>query len=227
MLKCQFHCHSGPELFDNINYSAEELIERAAKLNYEVLSFTHHRRLFFTEEIRKYAEKHEILLIPGIEFEINKRHILGINIDKEIEKVDSYKKLKEYKKSHPNCLIMAAHPFFPGTTTLGKDLVKNIELFDAIENSFCYTKKINFNKKAEKVAKKYNKRFIATSDCHVIKYLDLGYVMVDAEKNTPSIIKAIKAGKTKNHHSPITLFKVFQIISTINLRNIYKKIFKK
>ncbi len=225
-LKCQFHCHSSLDPVDRIAYSPYQAIDKAAELNYDVLSFTHHQQFIFDEKWRDYAKEKDILLIPGVEFEIQKKHILCINVDQEIEKVDSFKKLKEYRKSHPNCLIIAAHPYFPGKSTLKNLLEENIELFDAIENSFCYTKHIDYNKKAKEVAKKHNKTYLGTADCHILECLDIGYTEVEAEKNIKSIFEAIKKGKVKNHFTPQPYFKLSKIFSSMMLGSFLRKISK-
>ena len=199
MLKCQFHSHAFGDPVDHINYSAKDLIKEAAKLKYNVLSITCHKKRLFNDDLKKFAKKKGILLLPGIEFEINNQHILGININDDIKEVDSFEKLKKYRETYPDCFIIAAHPYFPGKNTLKKNLEKHIELFDAIELSFCYTSTINFNKKAIKIGKKYNKPILATADCHILSYLNIGYIKVDAQKDAKSIFKAIKEGNYKNH----------------------------
>ena len=207
-LKCQLHTHCYGDLIDNINYSAKTLINEAAKLNYNVLSITCHRKLLFNKDLQNYAKKKGILLIPGIEFEINNKHILGINVDKKIMAVDTFTKLSKYKKSHPDCLIIAPHPFFPTKHCLKNKLINNIHLFDAIEISWAYTKTKNYNKKAIESAKHFNKPLIATSDCHILNYLDAGYIHLDSEKNPKSIIKAIKNNKIEIHTKPTSYFKI-------------------
>jgi len=223
MLKCQFHCHAFGDPVDFINYSPKELIDEAARLKYDVISITCHRKRLFDKDLEKYAKDKGILLIPGIEFEINKQHILGINIDKEIEKVDSFQKLEKYRKSHPHCFIIAPHPYFPEKCVLGKNLEKHIDLFDGIENSFCYTSTINFNKKAIKIAKKYKKPLIATADCHILSYLNIAYVKINAKKDVKSIFKALKKGNFKNHTKATSYFKIARMIIQISLQNMFKK----
>lgn len=224
MLKCQFHCHAQGDPIDSINYSPKKLIDEAAKLNFDVLCITCHRKILFTEELKKYAATKNILLIRSIEFEINKKHILGINIDEEILKVDSFAKLKVYRKNHPQSLIIAAHPFFPGKTCLHEDLINNIDLFDAIENSFAYTHLTNFNKKAITTAHKYNKPLVATADCHILSYLNIGYTLVDSEKNIPAVINAIKKDQIKIFTKSTSYLKIFRFFVQIKLQNIITKL---
>ncbi|MBI4234778.1 hypothetical protein HY604_00595 [Candidatus Peregrinibacteria bacterium] len=211
-LKCQFHCHVQGDPLDNIQHTAKELLTHAKKVGFDVVSITCHRKIHFSKTLEQYAQKLDILLIPGIEFEINGKHILCINAHKNIEKVDSYEKLEIYKKAHQDSLIIAAHPFFPGKIALQKDLPKNIDLFDAIENSFCYTKKIDFNKKAQKLAQQHNKPFLALADCHILPYLDIGYIKVKAQKNASAIIKAIKNHQYQNFTEPKSLWQITKIL---------------
>jgi len=203
------------------------LVDEAKKLGYDVLSITSHRKVIFTKELKEYAQRKGILLIPGIEFEINKKHILGINVDKEIEEIKTFEELETYKSTHKNCLIIAPHPFFPGRTTLKKDLIENIKLFDAIEYSFCYTSTKNFNKKAISIAKESNLPMISTADCHDLKDLDISYSLIRSQKNTIEIIDTIKKSsfsdkKIKLITKPISYFKIGKIIVRQEIKNFFK-----
>lgn len=228
MLKCQFHVHASGDSRDYIPYSPQDLIKRAAQLKYDAIAITCHCKVIFTKALENYAKQHNIILIPGIELEIDKKHILGINIDPNIEKVQTYKQLQEYKSTHPNCLIIAPHPFFPTGNCLKEKLIENIEVFDAIEHSFCYTTTKNYNRAAIGIAKKYHKPLIATSDSHFIENLDLGYTFVESKKDLNSIIKAVKQNKIKIVHTPIGYFKIFKtILKGFFLTIFFKKFLKR
>lgn len=227
MLKCQFHVHVSGDSEDYIPYSPQDLIKRAQQLDYDVVAITCHRKVVFTKALQNYAREHKIILISGIELEIDKKHILAINIDPSIEKVKTFQQLREYKAAHPDSLIIAPHPFFPGKVCLKEKLIENIDIFDAIENSFCYTTTKDYNNKALLLAKKYNKPVVATSDSHSLKNLDLGYSLIDSKKDIHSIIKAVKQNKVTLVHSPTTYFKIFKTLLTgLFLKLIFKKIFK-
>lgn len=226
MLKCQFHVHTKGDLEDLISYTPEQLIDRATELKYAVLSITCHRIVIFDKKLREYAKKKGILLIPGVEFEIDSRHILGINVDKDIENVNNFKKLKKYRSSHPECLIIATHPFFPTKKSLKEEFTKNIEFFDAVENSFAYTKIINFNKKTLKLAQAHSKPVIATADCHILRYLNIGYTLIEAERNISAIIAAIKKNKIKNITEPTSHINIFLFFLQTILQNFIGKLKK-
>ncbi len=208
MLKCQFHTHAAGDPIDFIAHSPTDLIRKAAREGYDVLAITCHRKIVFSRSIERYAKRKGVILLKSVEFEINHMHILGINVDEDIYRVSSFEELAEYRTSHPDCLIIAAHPFFPGRVCLGKNLIKHIHLFDAVENSFCYTKLINFNKRIFAL----KKPVVATSDCHILEHLNLGHTLVEAKKNPTSIIRAVKAGKVQAIHKPLKFSQLFTIV---------------
>ncbi|MFA7686150.1 MAG: PHP-associated domain-containing protein, partial [Candidatus Gracilibacteria bacterium] len=182
-----------------------------------------HKKVIFTKALQNYAQQHGIILISGIEMEINKKHILALNIDPTIEKVKTFPELREYKKRHPDCLIIAPHPFFPSKEALKDALIENIDIFDSIEHSFCYTKSKNYNHKALLLAEKYSKPVVATSDCHFLKNLDLGYTFVNSEKNISAILNAIKKNKITIHHSPISYFQITKMLLMMTFSRLIKK----
>lgn len=211
-LKVQFHVHTKDDPLDKPKHTAKEMLDFAASKEYDVVSITHHDGYFFNEEIFAYAEKLGILLIPGIEKTIERRHVLIINATHDVEKIVTFYDLCKYKKSHPDCLIIAPHPYFPRGFCLQEKLLQNINLFDAIEYSWFFTKKVNlFNKKAENIAKLHRKPLMATSDNHMLKYFDQGYTLVHAEKNWPSIREAIVNNKIEMHPTPLTTEQFFKI----------------
>lgn len=226
MLKVQLHCHCYGDPVDHINYSAKELIDEAQRLKYDALCITLHRRLLFSKKLQKYAAKKDVLLIPGIEFEINNKHIVAVNAHEDILAVDDFKKLAIYRKNHPESLIIAPHPFFPTDECLQNDLINNILLFDAIEISWAYTKTKNYNRKAIELAKRWRKPLLATADCHILKELDIGYTIVEARKDTRSIVKAIRENKIKIHTKPTNYFKIARFMIQIHWQNYREKLKK-
>lgn len=215
MLKVQLHCHCYGDPVDHINYTAKELIDEAKKLQYDALTITLHKKLFFNKKIYKYAAKQGVLLIPGIEFEINEKHIVAVNAHQDILTVDDFKKLATYRQNHPETLIIAPHPFFPTKYCLGKDLIDNILLFDAIEISWSYTKTKDYNKKAIELAKRWRKPLVATADCHILKDLNIGYTLVEARKDPVSIVKAIRKNNLENYTKPTSYFKIAKFMIQI------------
>ena len=214
-LKAQLHVHSKSDKRDYISSSEKQIIDKAHSLGYEVLAFTCHDSVIFSDELKKYAEEKGILLIPGIEKEIEKCHVVILNANKKAENIHTFKDLKKYKKNHPKSLICAPHMYYPRhffIKTFPK-IIKHLELFDAIEHSYFYTKFYNsYNKKAESLAKKHHVPTLGTSDNHVLKYFDKTYSLIDAEKNWKSIANAIKKGKIEIKTKPMKFTEIIHAL---------------
>jgi len=226
MLKAELHSHtSEDDKEDVIDYSAKDLIDYLAKRGYEVAALTLHDKLLFNEELRKYAEKKGILLIPGYEPRIKGRDVLIYNVSqKDIEGIKTFEDIYELKKRKPDVLIVAAHPYFVKSYCLKGLLVKHIALFDAVEYSHFFFPCLNLNKKGQKVAKKNNKPMVGTSDAHFLEQLNHTYTLIDSEKNVDAVISAIKKGKVKVVAEPLPL-KVFLKIAFWSMMHTVKEIF--
>ena len=207
--KVQFHCHSGSDPEDCLFHSDKDVIDRAAQHNYDVLALTCHNAVVHTNELAQYAKQKGILLIPGIEKTVEKKHVVIINASKDAEFIDTFKDLETYKKNNPDCLIFAPHPYHPlpiKSVSLGKHLDENIHLFDAVEWSSFYSKLGKFNKKAQKKAAQFGLPMIGTADNHVLKYLNYTYSIVQApQKTVHDIINAVKKGNLEIKTKPMNL----------------------
>jgi len=223
MIKTNFHFHTSDDPRDRISYSPYKAIDHAGNLGFNALAFTCHQKFTYTKKYADYAEKKGIILVSGIEAKIEGKHVVILNCDKSAEMLKTFKELGKYKKENPHIFIIAPHPFvlYPTRPSLGKKLEKNIKLFDAIELSIFSNKIFNFNKKAEKIAKKYNKPFIATSDTHYLSILDKNYAVINTEeKNPTAIFEAIKQQKFENKTKTMGVFAMTIHLSRACLRKL-------
>jgi predicted metal-dependent phosphoesterase TrpH len=227
MLKADFHLHTHEDLYDSwlVKYSAKDLIRQAAKQKFQVLSITNHMNVFYNKEIRDYAKKKGILLIPGTEARIEGCDVLIINItNRELVRI---KKLDDLEKIKDSCLIIAPHPFSLIGCCLRNKLIKHMDSFHAIEFSHIYTRFlansfssfITGNKKAFKVAKKYHKPFVGTSDAHKMYEFGTTYTLVNSTKKKEDVIQAIKHNKIKLVSNPLPVHLFFRRV----LGAIYKE----
>jgi len=223
LLKADLHLHTKEDPQDKINYSAKELINYMSKLNFDVISITNHNKITYSEELADYARKKNILLIPGVEKTIQEKHILFYNVSQE--EINDIKELDDIKKiKHKKNLIVAAHPFFI-INSLGPKLLKYISLFDAVEYSHFYIKMINFNRKAVKISKKFNKPLLGTSDSHFLFQTGYTYSLINSEKKINSVLKAIKENKVSIRTKPLPIHKFFFMVIFIikdKIRKFYK-----
>lgn len=220
-LKTNLHLHTQDDPQECIDYSFYKMIDQAAELGFEVIALTCHQKFINYPEYYEYASKKKILLIPGIEKTVEKRHVVILNASLEAEKIKTFKELEIYKKENPRVFIIAPHPYFVHCS-LDNNLEKYIRLFDAIENSWFYSKSFNLNKKARLVAAKQNLPFISTSDTHDLKFLDKSYAVIEAkEKTTAAVFEAVREKRFENVTSPRKLFReMLWFLIKLILRNL-------
>lgn len=219
-LKTNLHLHSREDSSDVLKYSIWQAIDKAAELGFEVLAWTPHRQVLCRPEHVEYAKQKGIILFPGIEAKIAGREVVIINCGQEAEKIKTFAELRDYKKTKKEVLILAPHPFFPAKSVLAEKLEENIDLFDAVEKSWFYTPKVDFNIKAAKIATKHQKPLISTSDTHHLRCLNKSYALVDSAKNPAAILAAIRENKFKNFSKPIYLWQAILFLLWLDFRPI-------
>jgi predicted metal-dependent phosphoesterase TrpH len=199
-LKADLHLHTAEDPVDRVRYTAKELIAKAADEGYEVISITNHQQMTFNQDLFFYAKEKGILLIPGMEMTIQKRHVLVLN--PPLRRVCSdFFSLSELRR--PETLIVAPHPYFPGPTSLNGYLLKHLNLFDALEYSHFYSPMINFNQKAVKVSQSFGLPLVGTSDAHLFSQIGSTYSLIYAEKNLEAVFAAIRQNRVKVISRPL------------------------
>jgi predicted metal-dependent phosphoesterase TrpH len=108
-------------------------------------------------------------------------------------------------------LIVAPHPYFPGTYSLNGLLLKHRNLFDALEYCHFYSPRINFNQKAIEVCQSHGFPLIGNSDAHFLSQFGTTYSLIHAEKNLESIFKAIREHRVEVVTRPLTPFEMGSI----------------
>lgn len=220
-LKTSLHIHTHEDPFDwkFIKYSVYDLIDFAESKKFSVLAITLHEKFLFEEKWREYATEKWILLIPWIEINIRNKHIwwshiLVLNCDKKVEEIKTFEDLKLYKQNNPEIFVIAPHPGFDLFNSISlKNLEKYIDLFDTIEHSWFYTGFRNKNSRVKKIAKKYSKPIISTSDTHFLDFIDTDYTLIDSEKlEVKDIFNSIKSWKFENLTKPKKFLDLVKIV---------------
>jgi predicted metal-dependent phosphoesterase TrpH len=204
-VKVSLHLHTTEDINEKypIDYSIFDLIDLSVKNGLKVLALTGHENCATTAKMVKYAAEKGVLLISGIELEIEGGHVLALNIDKSAEAVDSFDKLRQYKKTHPQCFVIAVHPNFKFHSIGLENLQKYRDLFDAVEHSWFYSRWIDLNLRTAQLAKKINLPMIATSDLHTPEYFTTDYAILEVKELTiPAVFEAISKGKIENVSRP-------------------------
>jgi predicted metal-dependent phosphoesterase TrpH len=199
-LKADLHLHTAEDPLDRVRYTAKELISKAADEGFDVISITNHHQMTFNQDLFFHAQGMGILLIPGIEMTIQRRHVLVLN-------PPPYKMCADFfslsKLRRPDTLIIAPHPYFPGTYSLNGYLLKHLNLFDALEYCHFYSPMINFNQRAVEVSQSFGFPLIGNSDAHFLSQLGATYSLIYAEKNLAAVFAAIRQNKVKVVSRPL------------------------
>jgi predicted metal-dependent phosphoesterase TrpH len=202
LLKADFHIHTREDPHDFIRHTAVELLEEAARQAFDVIAITCHNKRLWNETLRRRAEDLGILLIPGVEAAIEGRHTLLLDMPYSRLRVRNFEHVRRIKRD--GGLVIAPHPFFPAPKCLNGKLRENVDLFDAIEFSHFYTRRVDFNRKAVAYAQRMGLPLVGTSDCHRLWQLGTTYTLVEAAARTKeAVFEAIRAGRVRVVTAPL------------------------
>jgi predicted metal-dependent phosphoesterase TrpH len=222
-LKADLHLHTAEDPLDHVRYTAKELISKAADERFDVISITNHHQMTFNQDLFSYAQKRGILLIPGIEITIRRRHVLVLNPPPQRTCSDFF---SLSKLRRPETLIIAPHPYFPGTYSLNGYLLKHLNLFDALEYCHFYSPMINFNQRALEVCQFFGIPLIGNSDAHFLSQLGTTYSLIHAERNLESIFAAIRENQVEVVTRPLKTLEMGSIANRFLRMKLRAKIAK-
>lgn len=208
MIKADLHMHSGEDPEDGLMYPATAIIDKAVGLGYGAIAITLHRKVLDDDRLFDYARRKGLLLIRAVEWRIQGRDVLLYNItQREAEKLRTFEDLRAYKRERgADLLAIAPHPFYM-QHSLGRELERNIDLFDAIELAQLHFPWFDaFNRRAGRIAQKHGKPIVANSDAHNLWMFGRHYTLVDAEPTMPSIFRAIRAGLVEAHSPHVSIW---------------------
>ncbi len=209
-LKADFHLHTNDCVFDGIPHSACQLIDHAARLGFRVLALTNHLYLIFSECWREYALEKGIILLPGVEAQIQGRHVLIINATREVDRLRTFEDLKAYRRMH-DIVVIAPHPFYPGLICLRQKLRENVELFDAIEYNSFYTAGFNPNLKAVRFAQENGLPVLGGSDTHRLGQLGWTYSLLQADLTSESVLDAVRQSRVSYKSAPMRTLEAMRL----------------
>ena len=199
------HCSLDPDDYRMCRFSPEHLISQAAVLGYEILAITCHNLDIWNHELSDFARCKGIVLLPGMEVSCEgNRHVLVYNFKTGAENLNTLEKIS--KRSRPDTLVVAPHPYFPGETCLGNLLAGHMDIFDAIELSGFCVPGIDFNRKAAKVAAGHKKPTMGSGDIHLLWQLGKTCTCIYSQPDVSHIIAAIKEGNVQMEMKELTYF---------------------
>lgn len=215
-LKVDFHTHTAEDPEDSVPYTARDLIDLAAALGYDALAITNHNAVTYSAELAGYAADRGLVLIPGTELTLSRKHVQVLSVEpRTFEPARSLEDLPRIRT--PDDLVVAPHPFFRAAKSLHDALETIAPLVDAVEFSGYFSPRLDMNKKAVIAAKRLGKPLVGSSDCHNLWQFGLTWTLVEAEKNVPSIMAAVKAGRVEVRAKPLSLLAMGRVAANFML----------
>src|SRR6267143_6070616 len=215
-IKLDLHIHTLDDPKDKLDYSARELLARAGRLGFGVLAITLHDAVFDHTEVFAAAERMGILLIPAAEMRIEGADIILLNVRaEEVSGLRSFHDVRALRAERGQSLfIIAPHPFYILGGSIGKRLIDEIDCFDAIELCHFHKGVFNPNRQAEKVALRFGKPLIATSDAHQLHAFGHHYTSIPrpTELTCENVFAALRSGPMRLTSPPCSFF---DLVSTI------------
>lgn len=208
-IKLDLHIHTLDDPKDILDYSAHQLLERAALLGFRVLAITLHDAVFDRPEVFADAAAMGILLIPAAEVRLQGADVIILNVSaSEIARLHNFEDLRQLRVTRGHTIFtIAPHPFYVLGGSIGSRLLQEIDCFDAIELCHFHKGPVNPNWRATRVAKRYGKPLIATSDAHRLNAFGNHYTSMPAppELTCEQVFAALRSGSLHLTSPPCTL----------------------
>jgi predicted metal-dependent phosphoesterase TrpH len=208
-IKVDLHIHTLDDPKDVIDYSAHQLLERAHSLGFGVLAITLHDAVFERPEVFDAARAMGILLIPAAEMRIEGADIILLNVSSEeaasLKTFDDVRRLRGARGD--SIFTIAPHPFYVLGGSIGPRLIDEVDCFDAIELCHFHKGPINPNRRAARVAKKFGRPLIATSDAHRLHAFGNHYTSIPRpeEMTVENVFAALRRGPLKLTSPPASV----------------------
>jgi hypothetical protein len=200
-IKVDLHIHTLDDPKDAVDYSAHQLLERASALGFGVLAITLHDAVFNRKEVFADAAAMGILLIPAAEMRLCGADVIVLNVSaEEVVGLKNFHDLRQLRARRGDSLFtIAAHPFYVFGGSIGRRLLEEIDCFDAIEICHFHKGLFNPNRRATRVARRFGKPLIATSDAHRLHAFGRHYTSIPrpVKLTIENVFSALRIGRIR------------------------------
>jgi len=197
-IKIDLHIHTLDDPKDAVDFSAHQLLERARSLGFSVLAITLHDAVFDRKEVFADAAAMGILLIPAAEVRLLGADVIVLNVTaEEIAQLKTFDDLRRLRARRGNTIFtIAPHPFYIVGGSIGSRLLAEIDCFDAIEFCHFHFGPFNPNRRANRIATRFGKPMIATSDAHRLHALGRHYTSMPMPPvlNLENVFAGLRSG---------------------------------
>ncbi|MCE0497744.1 MAG: hypothetical protein LV481_07345 [Methylacidiphilales bacterium] len=204
--RVELHSHCKGDPVDTyLTHSIFDHIDQAKKVGLDAIAVTWHQKACVHPEAEAYARERGILLISGMEAEINHRHLVVLNVSEtELSGKPSWDEVRALRARRPDVLVIAPHPFYPHPSCLGGEMTLNSDCIDAVEwcrlHIHWLPVRVNPNLRAARWAHRHGKPLLACSDAHALTTIGTNASTLQADALTPAaLFEAIRAGRISFH----------------------------
>jgi predicted metal-dependent phosphoesterase TrpH len=200
--RVEFHSHCKGDPVDRyLTHSLFQHIDQAKAVGLDAIAVTWHRKICAVPEAFAYARKQGVLLIAGMEAEVDRRHLVVLNLTEgDLPAQPTWNQIRALRLRKPEVLVMAPHPFYPHPSCLGNEMTAHADCIDAVEWCIMHVDwlpgRVNPNLRAERWARRHGKTLIACSDAHGLEAIGKNASSVEADElTTESVFAGIRAGR--------------------------------
>ena len=190
MLTCDLHIHTSYS--KDGESSVEEILRAAEAAGLDVIAITDHDSVDGAKKALTLPSS--VLVIPGIEVSTKQGHLLVLGVTEIIpaglDVVDTVNIARRM-----GAILILPHPYHVWRHGVARRKKVGMSVVDAVESFNSRYIVGSANKKAARIAKRLGKPCVGGSDAHNAKFVGFGRTFVEAEKNIPAILEAIRAGK--------------------------------
>jgi predicted metal-dependent phosphoesterase TrpH len=189
MLTCDLHVHTN--FSKDGESSVEEIIRAAESAGLDAIAITDHDSVDGAK--KALLCETSVLVIPGIEVTTKQGHLLVLGVTEIIPSgLDVEETVAIARRM--GALLILPHPYHVWRHGVARRRKAGMMVVDAVESFNSRYIVGSANRKAARIALKLGKPCVGGSDAHNAKFVGFGRTYIDAEKNVPAILDAIRAG---------------------------------